>query len=244
MNNPNSSIDSNVDLCFEELGLHTDFPGQKIIDIMRSSPESNSRLERDLKEFPNGIRDQRGQEQLYPGVTIHNAEGELDLIFIGNGHIPYFHERMVEAGIKPYIISSYQSRNPNPQTMDDVNGMMSVINALTRYPIQPAETGKPALIVGDTHTESYQTPFPDLQKLKKLGVTKLYIQAEDVPRNGNAEEKINSLKNGFWGKRNLFDYMKQVEAAEIKTEVIGLEPPQSRFGGVGGSYIFSPLSRL
>jgi len=218
--------DSKVDLYFEELGLSTSFPDKKIVDTLRSSSESNSRLERDLKEFPKGIRDQRGQEQLFPGVTIHNEEGELDLFFIGNSHIPYFHERLVEAGIKPYIVSSYQSRNPNPQIIDDVNGMMSVVNAFTRYPLKPAETGKPALIVGDTHGETYLTPFPNPQKLKNLGVTNLYIQAEDVPRHGNVEERVNSLKNGFWGKRNLFNYMKQAEAAGINTEIIGLEPPR------------------
>lgn len=224
----NSSIDANVELHFQEMGIGTSFPADKIMNSLASEPSSKSRLESELKEFPNGIRDQRGEEQLFPAAKIHTGQEELDVFFIGNSHIPYFHQKLRESGGKPYIISSYHSQNPNPSSLDDVNGMMSIVRALTRYPLEIAQQGKPTILIGDTHGQSYSCPFPEPQKLKKLGITKMYIQAEGVPKYGTEADKRKGLEHGFKGKRNLFDYMQKVEAAGIKVEVIGLEPPRDR----------------
>lgn len=196
-----------------ELGIANNLPEQKFIENA-----DKIKLNKDKDEFPIGWRDQRGQEQLYPNMKIHKGIDEMDVVFIGNGHVPYFCKQFVEEGLKPYIISSYHSIKPSSESS------IELLRDLRRNPINIPKQGKPILIIGDTHGSEYETNFPKPEDFKNLGISKIYFHAEAVPYSADDKKRMDSLKHGFWGKNNLYQYIEQLKNSGISIELNGLEP--------------------
>ncbi|MBI3051038.1 hypothetical protein HYY74_01130 [Candidatus Woesearchaeota archaeon] len=199
---------------FASLNLARELPVEKLL-----AAADNTRLRDSLQQFPNGIRDQWG-EDLYSNMRYAGPHG-LTIIFIGNGHIPYFFHKLESSGFANYLISSTDSHSV-AQIAEDQNGLMYILETLRKYGIQPVADGCPLLVVGDTHGMSYDTPFPDAEKLRNFGVEAAVINLEAV-QNGIEPS------TGFWGLKNVIEFSRTLSASEIKTILNGLEPPDRQF---------------
>lgn len=204
------TLNLQVDRYFQELGLDRTLPVEKFV--------KNVDLDRweVCKRLPQHT-DKRGSE-LYSFLTVHYGETDLDIVFIGGAHIPYFHENLKQS-MKPYIISAHHSSDPSPTTS------LIYLSMLENYPMQVVEVGKPILLIGDSHYNKYETRFPDPAKLKDLGLHSVHFHAEFVPHKGTHEERLKRLNNpGFWGLHNLYQYMVRTQEAGLDTDLNGLEP--------------------
>jgi hypothetical protein len=179
--------------------------------------------ERDCLRRPHGQPDPRG-ENLLKNLCIPDDRFSLDIIFIGNNHIPLFHKDLTHKGFKPYIISWHLQ-----EELDDWDPYY-ILRHLRRDPIAPPQRGEPCIIIGDCHGKYYKMELPDPLELRKCGINKVHFHIELLASGLSYEDQLEHLKNAvfgkdiFWGQRKLYDYIKKLLQHNIEVQIDGLEP--------------------
>jgi len=223
----------------EQTGLRYQLPYQKLRDALK--PKSIRKLD----ESPEGIRDQRGEEDLFPplfGNLTHPEEGVLPVVFIGNAHYPFLQKKASEHGFTAMITSADSVENLNNKDtsdLDEQNGIVSILEHAKYYNSEKTLKldGYPMLVVGDSHGNKYKTEFPNPESLKQLGISLVKVFVEDEKRGQTSEKTIKSMKSGFWGKANLARYLERLQDSGITLDVIGIEPDSTSSRSSRFSYI-------
>ena len=157
----------------QKLGFQTSLPVHKYRAIV-----NKEELRKDEKQYPLGERDWRGEHNLYPNMSINTEPHTLDIVFIGNGHVPYFHQQLREEALNPFIVSDHHFIEP-----DEYISLL-MLRSLRKYPIVSSSGGKPILIVGHKHDEEYSIPFPSIEDITNLGISEVFVHAEFVTKHG------------------------------------------------------------
>jgi len=179
---PTVEESKNLRTLFEQTGLQYQQPLSQLYGLL--TEERKTRV-----DGGNGVRDQRGEEQLFPSVFLHERKpikGILPIVFIGNAHYPLLQKMAAERGFVTMITSSISSENiatkENHSDTETQNGYAGILEHSKYYHIEESSIpqGYPILVLGDTHGKEYQTRFPDASDLGKLGISQVVVYTEDV----------------------------------------------------------------
>ncbi len=156
---------------------------------------------------------------MYDNLRPHASKDTLDIIFMGIDDVPYAQKILKERGFNPYVLTPYDSECPENEPNN-----FGALGWLRVFPNDSIVDGKPVLIVAEDYSgNEYTINFPDTDKLKGLGISKVCIQAGFTTY--SLPSRQFEVFGHYWGKsiKNLGAFISDLSNSGIEIILNGLK---------------------